>query len=340
MGSTRKRHRRRPGADTIGAMRRIALAVPLLVVPACAFQPGAGTLTDAGGGSATDAATATGDARVPGHDAAMPPPPPTWSSDMTQANQPAFYTRLQPGATVELGVAADGADDGQVARIVFRGNPGRGTHDHVGPGFASELATERADFHFGTYRMRARLAACAPGEEVVNGLFTYFNDGTDRDDDGLADNSEIDLEILCGTPGVLFMSVWTEYSFQPEEFRKWTRVIDFTRGDIWESPSDREHGLVFVRHDPSLVLPELLLPDRFVELGFEWRADRVRYFAVVDGAERTLAELTDAARVPQLPAALMFNVWHPAEHWFGGGAPPDYPAHDATLLVDWARYWR
>ena len=89
-----------------------------------------------------------------------------------------------------------------------------------------------------------------------------------------------------------------------------------------------------------LALPGLLAPDHFVELGFEWRPDRVRYFAVVGGADRTLAELTDPARVPQLPAALMFNAWHPADHWFGDAAPPDYPAADATLRVDWARYWR
>lgn len=258
---------------------------------------------------------------------------------MTDANRNDFYTRLQPGASVELGVNDPLADDGEVARLVFRGIPGLGTYDRVGPPFASELATHR-DFHFGTYRMRARLASCAPGEEVVNGLFTYFNDGTDRDGDGLVDNSEIDLEILCGTPHVLFMSVWTEYSFDSDSFRKWTRVIDFATGNVWEAPSDREHGLVFAHHDPSLVLPDFLLPDRFVELGFEWRADRVRYFAVIDGAERTLVELSDPARVPQLPGALMFNVWHPAEHWFGDAGPPDFPSHDATLLVDWARYWR
>ncbi|HUQ07480.1 MAG TPA: glycoside hydrolase family 16 protein [Kofleriaceae bacterium] len=335
-------------------MRHTALVVPVFVpvfvlvfvlvlgCAACGFQPTAGALTDAAVGGASDANGPAADARGPAGDASTPPPPPppTWASDMREDDEPSFYTRLQPGAQVELGVADAAAEDGEVARLVFRGVPARGTHDHVGAAFASELATQRDDFHFGTYRMRARLAACAPGEEVVNGLFTYFNDGTDHDGDGLVDNSEIDLEILCGTPGVLFMSVWTEYSFANEEFRKWTRVIDFARGDIWESPSDHEHGLVFVRNDPSLALPDLLSPSHFVELGFEWRADRVRYFAVVDGAERTLAELTDAARVPQLPAALIFNVWHPAEHWFGGGGPPDYPAHDATMLVDWARYWR
>jgi hypothetical protein len=269
-----------------------------------------------------------------------PLPPPAWSSDMTTASASEFYTRLQPGASVDLGVADPAASDGVVARLRFPGLPALGTADRVGPGYASELATNRDDFHHGIYRMRVRLAACPPGEEVVNGLFTYFNDGTDHDGDGLTDNSEIDIEVLCGTPAVVFLSVWTEYTFATEEFRKWTRAIDLTTGDLWDSPSDHEHGLVRAGRDPALALPTLLAPDAFVELGFEWRADRVRFFAVSGGRDVTLAELTDPARVPTLPGALMFNVWHPGEHWFGGGGPPDYPADDATLLVDWARYWR
>ena len=132
----------------------------------------------------------------------------------------------------------------------------------------------------------------------------------------------------------------SEYTFETEEFRKWTRAIDLTTGDIWASPSDHEYGLVAAGQEPALILPDLLDPDGFVELGFDWRADRVRFFAVVDGEDRTLAELTDAAGIPTLPGALMFNVWHPADHWFGDAAAPDFPAGDATLLVDWARYWR
>lgn len=317
-------------------MRCLALLAVVVVAPSCAFQPEGGTA------SSDDAAVGAGaDARPPAvTDASDPVRPPTWASDMTELSHADFYTRHQPNASVELDVDDGAADDGEVARLVFTGVPGLGTYDRVGPPYASELATVRDDLHFGTYRMRARLAACAPGEEVVNGLFTYFNDGTDHDNDGIADNSEIDLEVLCGTPDVLFMSVWTDYSFEDDTFRKWTRAVDFASGAVWESPAADEHGLDFVGTDPTLVRPGLLAPSHFVELGFEWRADRVRYFAVVDGAELPLGELTDPARVPQRPAALIFNVWHPGEHWIGNGGPPDFPAHDATLLVDWARYWR
>ena len=304
-------------------MHRIALVL-LVGCPGCADERGAGEPPL--------------DAAAPDPDGGGDPTPPTWASDMIAADHRLFTTRMQPGGTVELGVADADADGGEVARLVLAGAPRLGTRDHVGPAFASELATARDDFHFGTYRTRVRLASCAPGEEAVNGLFTYSNDGADHDGDGLIDNAEIDFEILCGTPDVVFLTVWTEYS--GDDFRKWTRAIDLTTGAVWASPSDHEYGLVAAGEDPALVLPDLLDPGGFVELGFDWRADRVRFFAVVDGEDRTLAELTDAAGIPTLPGRLMFNVWHPLEHWFGGGGTPDYPAADATLLVDWARYWR
>jgi hypothetical protein len=304
-------------------MRRLPILV--LLAPGCAGEGG-------------DPADPAPDAAAPAPDGGGEAPPPTWASEMIAADDGLFTSRMQSGGAVELGVASADADDGGVARLVLAGAPRLGTGDHVGPAFASELATTNADFHFGTYRTRVRLASCAPGEEAVNGLFTYFNDGSDHDGDGLVDNAEIDFEILCGTPDVVFLTVWTEYS--GDDFRKWTRAIDLATGAIWASPSDHEYGLVAAGQDPALVLPDLLDPGGFVELGFDWRADRVRFFAVVAGADRTLAELTDAAGIPTLPGRLMFNVWHPLEHWFGGGGAPDFPAGDATLLVDWARYWR
>lgn len=299
----------------------------LIVVTGCSADPGA----------AIDAAVAGDDA--PASVDAAPAAEPTWQLEMTSADAADVYTRMQSGAAVELGVDDARAGDGKVARLRFPGIPSLGAADRVGPSFASELGTDRADFQYGVYRVRVALASCAPGEEVVNGLFTYFNDGNDHDSDGMIDNAEIDLEILCGTPDVLFLSVWTEYG-PADAFRKWTRAIDLSTGDLWDAPSDHEYGLVRAGRDASLALPTLLDPGAFVELGVEWRADRVRFFATIDGAERTLAELTDAARIPSLPGALLFNVWHPSEHWFGGGAAPDYPASDATLLVDSARYWR
>jgi hypothetical protein len=309
---------------------------------ACSDDAGKATADAGSPPGRVDAGPLDPDAAPGGPDAGPDPlGEPFWQSDMTAGGDD-FYVRKQPDGVVERGVADPGADDGFVARLVFAGNPALGNADRTTPDFASELGTNRDDFHYGTYKMRVKLARCAPGEEVVNGLFTYFNDGTDHDDDGVNDNSEIDIEVLCGAPDALFLTVWTDYTFSNETFRKWTYVVDFATGDLWESTAADQYGIDKVGNDPTLKLPGFLSPDHFIELGWEWRADKVRYFATIDGAERTLFTLTDAALVPKLPTALLFNVWHSADHWFGPmvSQPPDHPAQDATLLVDWVRYWK
>jgi len=74
-------------------------------------------------------------------------------------------------------------------------------------------------------------------------------------------------------------------------------------------------------------------------LGFEWHADRIRYFIVLDGSELTLWDFRDAAHVPELEAPFLFNLWHAPMDWWTG-ASADYPAADATMSVDWLRYWK
>jgi hypothetical protein len=316
----------------------------LLLVACADDKPAAGA--DASVGTAdADPAAPDADPAAPDADPAAPDAAvlgePFWQHDMIAAGEE-FYTRQQAEGSVTRGVADPGADDGIVAELVFPGNPAFGNADRTSPQFASELATNSSDFHYGIYRMRVKLARCAPGEEVVNGLFTYFNDETDHDDDGIHDNSEIDIEILCGSPNALFMTVWTDYTFATETFNKWTRIIDLDSGDLWESAAVNSYEINKVGNDPSFVLPDFLGPDRFIEVGWEWRADKVRYFAVINGQERDLYTLSDAAKVPKLPGHIMFNVWHSIDHWFGPnlGQPPDYPAQDATMLVDWIRYWK
>jgi hypothetical protein len=289
--------------------------------------------------TAPDADPAAPDADTSAPDA-MPQGAPTWSNEMTSAGGSDFDVRSSSGGSVTRNLADPDATDGYVARLVLPGNPALGTADHVSPDFASEQGTKAGTFSYGTYRMRVKLASCAPGEEVVNGLFTYFNDGTDHDHDGIIDNSEIDIEILCGTPDVAFLTVWTDYDGTTDTFRKLTRAIDFATGDLWDSPNDHEYGLDKTGNDPALHLPTFLDSDHFVELGFQWSATGVRYFATINGQEKTIWDMHDAAHVPTLPGAVMFNVWHPGEHWFGNAGPPDYPAHDATLTIDWVKYWQ
>jgi hypothetical protein len=190
------------------------------------------------------------------------------------------------------------------------------------------------------YRARVRQAACAASEDVVNGNFTYFNDGQDHDGDGLVDNSEIDIEILCGTPSVISLTIWSQYSDDNGHFRKWTRAVDLGTGAVLESTAADSYELASKGIDPELAHPSFRGADQYYEMGFEWHADRIRYFIVLDGAEITLWNFTNPALIPKLPGRWLMNVWHPDVHWFGSGGSAGYPAHDATMRIDWARYWR
>jgi hypothetical protein len=264
-----------------------------------------------GGAGPSDGATAV--------DASLPP---TWSTDFASSDSALFDAR----GTATLG------DDGV---LVLAGDPALGPTDDVGPDGASELATQRT-FSYGTFRQRVTLASCDAGEDAVNGLFLYANDGADHDGDGLVDNHEIDIEILCGTPTVVFLSSWTEYD--DTGFKKLTREIDLATGAIAESVDDHSYDLAPRGSDPSLVLPHAIDPGGYVELGWSWHAGALRYFLVDGDREVTLWDLHDAVHVPSRASSWIWNVWHPDVHWTDG-APADYPAHDAVLRLDRAAYW-
>jgi len=281
---------------------------------------------------------------------ATPPPTPTttlpapspsplggaWSSDFA-SDDGHWETMARSGGRVDFGVADPRGSDGAVASLLFRGDPSLAGSQRVGPGFATEIDSRR-QFLYGTFRTRLRLANCRSNEDVVNGIFTYFNDGSDGNGNGIADNSEIDIEILCSTPSVISLSTWTDYQASPERFLKWTRTVDLATGQIAESPSDHEYGLVPFGRDPRLAHPGFPDPDEYYEMGFDWQARRLRFFVVLDGGEVTLWDDTDARYIPQRPAAWLFNVWHPDSHWFGPGGRADFPSSDAEMRLDWARY--
>jgi hypothetical protein len=278
---------------------------------------GAGGSGGAAGGSAVDAGA------------------PTYETQFVSAD--GFSSRFQSQGAVRFGVDEAGAEDGKIVTLLFPGDPAKGPTDGAGPANASEIDSARK-FSFGTYRTRVKLARCSATEELVNGIFTYFNDGADHDGDQIVDNSEIDIEVLCSNPAKISLTIWKEYA-SDTSFIKWTRVIDTATGNYSESPNDHEYGLVPKGQSDAFRHPGFPNPDAFYEMGFEWHADRIRYFIVLDGSEITLWDFHDAAHVPQLEAPFLFNLWHAPSDWWTG-ASADYPAADATMSVDWFRYWK
>ncbi len=263
------------------------------------------------------------------------PGEPSFFTDFT-ANDGRWLVQERSGP-VAFAVPDSGAGDRTVASLALLGDRRIGPADRSGPGFATQIATVDT-LHFGTYRARVQLAACRENEEAVNGFFVYANDGRDRNGNGIADNSEIDIEVLCGTPSVLSLTTWTDYEASPERFRKWSRSIDLATGAWAESVADDAHGQAPRGVLPGLRSPGFPRPDTFYEMGFEWHPSRIRWFIVLDGHEVTLWDFTDARYIPQQPAQWMFNLWHAPTHWFESGGPADFPGEDAVLRLDWARY--
>jgi beta-glucanase (GH16 family) len=255
--------------------------------------------------------------------------------DFLAADQSRFYSRADNGGSVTFGAANTSASDNAVAELVFKGNGALGPSDKLTPDYATEIGTNQT-FGYGTFRTRVQLAKCNAGEELVNGIFTYFNDSKDHDGDGLVDNSEIDIEILCSDPSIISLTIWTEYTSDTAK-QGVSRVIHTKTGSYEDSLNDTTSlgsGTL-----PALKLSGFPDPSAFYEMGFEWHAASLRYFIVVGGTEITLWTYTDPKYIPSLPAAFLFNVWHSTDWWNSQGVA-DYPASDAVMRVDWFRYWK
>jgi beta-glucanase (GH16 family) len=276
-----------------------------------------------------------------GPDAVHPPVdsgaagPPTFSVEMTKSDQSLFYARATNGGGTTFGAANASAADNAVAELVFKGNSSLGPSDKLSPDYATEIGTNQS-FQYGTYRTRVQLARCTSTEELVNGIFTYFNDGKDHDGDGLVDNSEIDIEILCSDPSIISLTIWSQYTSDTAK-KGVSRVIRTKTGDYEDSVNDQT--IVGNGNRSEFKLAGFPDPNAFYEMGFEWHADRIRYFLVVGEVEVTLWTFTDPSYIPSLPAAFLFNVWHSSDWWDSRGTA-DYPASDAVMRVDWFRFWK
>jgi hypothetical protein len=300
---------------------------------------------DGGSSGGADAAPGTPDGAPGGPDGggnggsdAGPSTPPTWSSELGDGED-LWGTHTPSGGDVGFGVAEPTSADNAIGVLRLPGNPAFGPQDHAYPAYATEIEADRI-FGYGDFRARVSMARCAADEDAVSGYFLYQNDGGDHDGDGLVDNNEIDIEILCANPSVIHLSVWTDYtSFDGGAFRKVTHSIDLETGDLWESPSDHELGLEPAGNDPALHRPGWPDEEAFYELGFDWHADHIRFFLVDGDQELTLWNLTEADRIPSHEMYWLFNLWHSPEHWFSPVGEADYPAEDAFYRIDWARYW-
>lgn len=255
----------------------------------------------------------------------------------TMSNLSNWSTYIRQSGGSATVVSTPQAEDGTAASLLLPGNPAFGSNDAAGPGFASEIAL-RDDFLYGTFETRVRFSSCSPSEEVVDGIFTYFNNGTDWNGNGISDNSEIDIEFLCGTPHILWLTVYTDFdSFEPGRLRKLSSMIDMRNGSYtvladWP-PTVIDQGTI-----PGLSIPGFPGSELYT-VGFDWRENHVQYYMRRGGQKINLFTITDPSRIPRRTSEFLMNIWHANGHWTDGSAA-DYPANDSTMLVDWVKIWR
>jgi hypothetical protein len=325
----------------MSTMSRI-LVVSLILAASCSSNGNddadAGDASDADSDSDSDAdSDSDGDTDADTDTDSDTETDPTFEVEFVASDADRFYGYSENGGGFAFGVANGDAADGNVTELLFHGDGSLGPDDSLSPAYATEIGTNVGTFSYGEYRARLQLASCAPNEELVNGVFTYFNDGEDHDSDGLTDNSEIDIEILCSDPSIISLTIWTEYVSDADgENMHVSRAIDTATGDYSDTlnyTTDLGSG-----NNPDLLLDGFPSAAAFYEMGFDWSADSVRYFIVFGGEEVTLWEYDDPTKIPSLPAPFLFNVWHSSDWWDEAGEG-DYPANDAVMRIDWFRYW-
>jgi hypothetical protein len=246
-----------------------------------------------------------------------------------------------PGAQVTFGASDVGGADGLVAELRFPGDASLASADRADPNLATELET-RQFFRFGTYRARVQFATCAPTEELASAVFLYFSDGRDGNANGIIDAPELDFHVLGGAPSFIVLTAWSDYEKSAtgvETFRRRAHAVDTATGDVFDTPAPDTLAFAKTGNAPELVRRGFPAAGAFYEVGIERGPAHVRFFIVLDGVERTLWDLTDAAYVPQVPMPLMLNLWHPATHWVPTREPADYPTNDGVMRVDWVE-WR
>lgn len=273
------------------------------------------------------------------------PPPPTVEDNFAGADS--LWDRQirtpvgGPERLIRFARPDASTSDGMTVRIGIDGNPALGPGDFHGPTHANQISTD-ARLHFGTYRISAKAASCLAGEEVITGIFVYSNDGSDLNGNGLIDNNEIDIEIACTIPHVLWLTTWTDYQGDGvDEFKKVTRRIDMLTGNVRQTRAGME-GHWGGYEDLGAPIEGLPVAgfsavNDYYEMGFEWDTNQIRFFIVINGREIALWRYTGSV-IPQNPVHFMFNLWHSRAGW-NDDADKDFPSRDVFLDADRFRYW-
>jgi hypothetical protein len=246
--------------------------------------------------------------------------------------------------TPTSGYSDASASDGRSLKLTLNPNPPPG----VGGAPAAETLSL---FQYGTYWARVKTANCSnqPKAGVVTGVFTYFNDGSDSNGNGLPDNSEIDFEWLCARPEVIHLSIWTDYlESNPPQLRVVYRTINIKTGVILMECYREAFGqcqpLSTAEKQPTSItpLPSYDSVNKYYEYGLIVEPNRVRFLMVDNGVTYTWWDYRGpTARIPKQPMHFMHNVWH-TNDWYPiddpNGEAVQKPTSPVNAYVDYSSF--
>lgn len=253
--------------------------------------------------------------------------------------------------TWKSGVQASTAPDARVLRLSVDPEDRAGAWQ--GP---NAVAVGQQLFGYGHYAVSLKLpnvSELQPDVGIVAGFFTYLNDTQqtgqrkDWNQNGLPDNSEIDIEWLVADPEILYLTAYTDHDPQSGATRKVSRIVNLAQGSILSTEYAETLGgpgtaLSGLENQPETLqaIPGFDASERFHTYGFDWEPDRICWWILHPdtGVKVVLWDYRGpVARIPQRPAAYMINFWH-TDNWpvVTNANSIERPKHAFALEVDWA----
>jgi beta-glucanase (GH16 family) len=243
------------------------------------------------------------------------------------------------GSTAVGGQSDSAATDGKALALTIPAGTGSS------PANAAEVDS-KASYLYGSFSSRVRTADCAnqPATGAVTGIFTYGNDGRDHDGDGIIDNSEIDVEILCARPDILNLTIWTDYDENSDAQQRVSRVIDLKAGRIlstcYLTSFDGSCTELSGAENSPATVPAVAGFDsstKYHDYRIDWTADRVNFSVADDtGQSVTLWDYQGpTTRIPHTSSAYLVNLWH-TDDWTpeGSSSATRSPESALTAFVD------
>jgi beta-glucanase (GH16 family) len=213
----------------------------------------------------------------------------------------------------------------------------------AGPRGGPVISSNRL-YRYGRFATRMRTADCTgldhPG--VVTGAFTYGADHSDANHNGITDNAELDIEVLCAQPDVVYLSIWTDYSETANRLAEITRAINLRTGEVLSNCYILSYGsgcqpALAGENNPAALpaRPGFNAATQFHTYTIDWQPDHVSFTLDAGSGPSELWNYRGPrSRIPGNPSWFMQNVsytkvWDPLN-----GPAHNQPTRAVSALVD------